>query len=64
METNQNTTDEMEIDLGEIFRELWSKALIIIFSALAVALLAHSGQQDIPYPGVCFDDKAVCSGKK
>ncbi len=40
METNQNTTDEMEIDLGEIFRELWSKALIIIFSALAVALLA------------------------
>ena len=40
METNQNTTDEIEIDLGEIFRELWSKTLIIIFSAMAVALLA------------------------
>ena len=40
METNQNTNDEMQIDLGGIFREIWSKAPIIIFAAIAAVLLS------------------------
>lgn len=40
METNQNTKDEVEIDLGALLRELWSKALIIILTAMVVALAA------------------------
>ena len=40
METNQRTNEEMEIDLGAVFRELWSKALVIILAAAAAALAA------------------------
>ena len=34
METNQNMNDEQTIDLGELFRELLNKALIIILAAV------------------------------
>ena len=34
METNQNMNDEQTIDLGELFRELLNKALIIILAAI------------------------------
>ena len=34
METNQNLNDEQTIDIGELFRELINKALIILLAAL------------------------------
>lgn len=38
METTQRNNDEMEIDLLELFHVLWSKALVILLSAVAVGL--------------------------
>lgn len=40
METTQQSNDEMEIDLLELFHVLWSKALVILLSAAAVGLAA------------------------
>lgn len=40
METTQQNNDEMEIDLLELFHVLWSKALVILLSAVAVGLAA------------------------
>lgn len=40
METTQQNNDEMEIDLLELFHVLWSKALVILLTAVAVGLAA------------------------
>lgn len=40
METTQQNNDEVEIDLLELFHVLWSKALVILLSAVAVGLAA------------------------
>jgi len=39
MESNKSS-DEIEIDIGELLRALWSKKLIIILSGVAAALIA------------------------
>ena len=38
METNQQNQDEIEIDLLELLRVLWSKIGYVILSALALGL--------------------------
>ena len=39
METNQQNQDEIEIDLLELLRVLWSKIGYVILAALALGLL-------------------------
>lgn len=43
MEQNQQRYDELEIDLWEIIRVLWSRALVIILSGIVLALVAIVG---------------------
>lgn len=43
MEQNQQRNDELEIDLWEIIRVLWSRALVIILSGIVLALVAIVG---------------------
>lgn len=43
MEQNQQRNDELEIDLWEIIRDLWSRALVIILSGIVLALVAIVG---------------------
>ena len=43
MEQNQQRNDELEIDLWEIIRVLWSRAPVIILSGIVLALVAIAG---------------------
>ena len=43
MEQNQQRNDELEIDLWEIIRVLWSRAPVIILSGIVLALVAIVG---------------------
>ena len=43
MEQNQQRNDELEIDLWEIIRVLWSRAPVVILSGIVLALVAIVG---------------------
>lgn len=47
METNQQNQDEIEIDLLELLRVLWSKIGYVILAALALGASDGTGQQSI-----------------
>lgn len=48
METTQQNNDEIEIDVLELFHVLWSRALVIVLSAIAVGLAAMLVTQFLP----------------
>ena len=63
METNQQNQDEIEIDLLELLRVLWSKIGYVILAALALGLLMVLVSKVFMKPQYESTTKNVCTVK-